>query len=89
MVIASGGLDLYLPTVLKAVPYDELICTRAEVTGALTGAMVGGNCVRARKAAMVQDWLDRHGRFEDSWGYGNAPHDLPMMALMKNRVVIR
>jgi len=90
IVIATGSLDLYVPTMLKnALPYHDLICTSMEIVdGALTGRMASGNCVRERKAELVAAYIAANGPFADSWAYGNAPHDLPMMALVKNRVVI-
>ncbi len=90
VVIATGSLDLYMPALLKeSLPYDELICTRMEVRGdALTGRMLDGNCVRLRKAELVADYIAKNGPFADSWAYGNLPHDLPMMELVKNRIVV-
>jgi len=89
IVIASGGLDLYLPALLKSVPYDALICTQAEVkNGVITGAMANGNCVRERKAELLAQYLAANGPFTDSWGYGNLPHDLPMLNLLKHRIIV-
>ena len=89
IVIASGSLDLYLPTLLEDIPYHALICTDMEVkAGRLTGRMLSGNCVRARKAQRVEIYLNTHGPFAVSWGYGNAPHDIPMLDLLQHRVVI-
>jgi HAD superfamily hydrolase (TIGR01490 family) len=90
IVIASGGLDLYLPHLLEHTPHDALICTMMEVVdGVVTGKMTHGNCVRALKADLIQAYLDANGPFDDSWGYGNAPHDLPMLVLVKHRIVVK
>lgn len=89
IVIASGSLDLYLPALLSKIPHDSVLCTKMEISGGVvTGHMTYGNCVRATKAEMVQDYLATHGPFKDSWGYGNAPHDLPMLKLLRHRVVV-
>jgi HAD superfamily phosphoserine phosphatase-like hydrolase len=89
IVIASGGLDLYLSALLKDVPHNAIICTQAEVkNGVLTGKMANGNCVRERKAQLVAQYLAAHGPFAESWGYGNLPHDLPMLNLLKHRVIV-
>ncbi|MDE1901677.1 MAG: HAD-IB family phosphatase [Alphaproteobacteria bacterium] len=93
IVIASGGLDLYLPAMLRAaaldVPYDALICTDIGVeNGVVTGEMVNGNCVRAVKAERVKAWLDAHGPFDTGWAYGNYPHDVPMMQLVRHRIIV-
>lgn len=89
IVIASGSLDLYLPTLLVDVPHHALICTKVEVIdGVITGRMPLGNCVRQRKAELVAEYIAANGPFAESWGYGNAPHDLPMLELMRHKVVV-
>jgi phosphatidylglycerophosphatase C len=89
IVIASGGLDLYLPELLRDIPHNALICTDIGVqNGIVTGEMINGNCVRLRKAERVAQWLAANGPFEESWGYGNYPHDLPMLELLEHRIVV-
>ena len=89
IVIASGGLDLYLPYLLKDTPHDALICTEMQVVnGIITGQMASGNCVRQRKADLVATYLATHGPFADSWGYGNQPHDLSMLKLVNHRTLV-
>jgi HAD superfamily phosphoserine phosphatase-like hydrolase len=89
VVIASGGLDLYLPVLLEKIPHHALVCTRMEsVGGVLTGRMESGNCVRARKAELVAAYLGTLGPSGESWAYGNYPHDLPMMQLAQYRVIV-
>ena len=56
--------------------------------GRLTGRLDGPNCVREAKAAAVKQWLDAHGPFGEIWGYGNKPHDIPMLALVDHARVI-
>lgn len=89
IVIASGSLDLYLPALLARIPHDAVICTKMEIKkGVVTGRMTLGNCVRKTKAAMVKAYLDTHGPFADSWGYGNAPHDVPMLEHLNHRIIV-
>ena len=89
IVIASGGLDLYLPELLKDLPHHALICTQVGVTnGTITGEMIFGNCVRLRKAELVAEYIEENGPFAEGWGYGNLPHDLPMLNLLKHRIII-
>ena len=89
IVIASGGLDLYLPELLRDIPHDALICTDIGVEeGIITGEMINGNCVRIRKAERVAEWLAANGPFDESYGYGNYPHDVPMMNLVKHRIIV-
>ncbi len=89
VVIASGSLDIYLPDLVWDIPHDAIICTKVGIqNGILDGAMANGNCVRQRKAELVAEYMAVHGPFADSWGYGNYPHDVPMLALMKRQILV-
>lgn len=89
IVIASGSLDLYLDELLEDIPHDAVICTNVGIKdGIITGEMTNGNCVRAGKAMRVKEWLETHGPFDESFGYGNIPHDLPMLNVVKHRIII-
>ncbi|MGE0108811.1 MAG: HAD family hydrolase [Bdellovibrionales bacterium] len=90
IVIASGGLNVYLPRLLTDLPYNSLICTELEIKdGLATGRMShGGNCVRETKASLIAAYMKENGPFEDSIAYGNLPHDEPMMRLTARRVVV-
>ena len=89
IAIVSGGLDLYLPELLSALPPRALICTRMEARdGVLTGEMLSGNCVRNRKAEILGNYIAKNGPFAESWGYGNFPHDVPMLELVKHRIIV-
>lgn len=89
ILIASGGLDIYIKSMLRDIPYHDILCTKMEVVdGVLTGNMVSGNCVRARKAELVKKYIESHGPFSESWGYGNAPHDIPMMEHLHRGVIV-
>jgi len=89
IVIATGSLNLYMPALLEGIPHDALLCTQMEIAdGVVTGKMVSGNCVRLRKAEFIEKYLRERGPFTESWGYGNAPHDLPMLNLVKHRVIV-
>ncbi len=89
IVIASGGLNLYLPELLRNTPYHALICTDIGMDkDVLTGDMINGNCVRLRKAERVAEWLAANGPFDEIHGYGNAPHDLPMLEHATHKNII-
>lgn len=90
VVVATGALDLYMPALLRDLGVDDLLATEAESQGGvLTGRMTGGNCVRQAKARRVAAYLSERGPFGESWGYGNRPSDLPMLALLNHATVIR
>jgi phosphatidylglycerophosphatase C len=89
VVIASGSLDLYLPELVKDVPHHALLCTEIEISdGKATDIMKLGNCVRRGKAERVAAYIKDQGLFGESWGYGNFPDDVPMMNLLKHRIII-
>lgn len=89
IVVATGALELYIHQLLEELPVDLVIATEMEVKdGILTGAIQGGNCVRQEKARRVEAYLKTHGPFDVTYGYGNAPHDLPMLALLDHKTVI-
>lgn len=89
IVIASGGLSLYLPLLLKEIPHEALLCTEVGVNnGVITGVMTKGNCVRECKAERLKEYLQQIGPIGESWGYGNMPHDLPMLNLLQHRLIV-
>lgn len=89
VVIATGALDLYIHEVAEGLPVDAVMCTEMErVGGKLTGRLLGENCVRKEKARRVAKWLAENGPFETTYGYGNAPSDLPFLALVDKARII-
>ncbi len=89
IVVATGALMLYIRTLLRDLPIDHIIATEMEsLNGTLTGLMAGGNCVREEKARRVRAWLEQHGPFTKTIGYGNAPSDIPMLNLLDESHII-
>lgn len=89
IVIATGSLGLYVPAMLGDLPYHAILATEIEVVDdVLTGRMSLGNCVRQTKAERVAAYMKEHGPFAESWAYGNAPHDLPMMQHVTHGIVV-
>lgn len=89
VLIASGSLSLYLPELLRDIPHDGVLCTDVGIeNGSITGEMTNGNCVRLRKAERIKAWLEENGPFKESFGYGNYPHDVPMLNLVKHRIIV-
>jgi HAD superfamily hydrolase (TIGR01490 family) len=91
IVVATGAPELYVAPLLRAagIKADAVIGTALEIIdGKLTGRLSGANCVRDEKALRVAQWLAANGPFGESWGYGNRPHDLPMLALTDYPTII-
>jgi HAD superfamily hydrolase (TIGR01490 family) len=91
IVIATGAPELYVAPLLRAagIKADAVIGTGLEIlNGKLTGRLAGANCVRDEKARRVADWMTANGPFTESWGYGNRPHDLAMLALTQHQTIV-
>jgi phosphatidylglycerophosphatase C len=90
IVIATGALSVYMPTLIADLPVHDLIATdiALDAHGRFSGLMAAGNCVRAEKARRVQAYMAQRGPFAASYGYGNPPSDLPFLALMQRASVI-
>lgn len=89
VVVVSGALDVYLPVLLEELPVTDILATDLEVDGGvLTGRLKTVNCVRAAKAERIRAFLAAHAPTGPTWGYGNRPHDLPMLALVDHPAVI-
>ncbi len=90
VVIATGALDIYIPFLLRPIEVEDVLATGMEVQdGRLTGKLITGNCVRADKADRVRAWLSTHGPFGETWGYGNRPSDIPMLALLERKIIVK
>jgi HAD superfamily hydrolase (TIGR01490 family) len=89
IVIVTGAPQIYLPALLAHLPVDAMLgADLEEENGRLTGRLAAPNPVRAAKRDRVQAWLEANGPFGERWGYGNAPHDLPMLTLVDHKIVV-
>ncbi|MEI8395457.1 MAG: HAD-IB family hydrolase [Rhodospirillaceae bacterium] len=89
IVVASGALDIYLRILLEGLPVHDIMATAMEIRdGVVTGRLAGENCVRAAKAEQVQAYLAAYSGRRPSWGYGNRPDDLAMLALVDHPTVV-
>ncbi|MDB5365378.1 MAG: hypothetical protein JWM77_1305 [Rhodospirillales bacterium] len=90
VVVITGAPSIYLPALLAHLPVDAILGAELEeADGRLTGRLLAPNPVRAAKRARLEAWIAAHGPFGERWGYGNAPHDLPMLTLVDHAIVIR
>ena len=82
------GLPLF-HRLFRDVPHHQLLMTDVEIVdGIVTGVLHHGNCVRQGKADRVAAYMREQGPFGDTYGYGNFPDDVPMLNLMKYRVIV-
>lgn len=92
ILIATGAARLCAEIFIR-IKFDNppvtVMGTELEcVDGTLTGNMSGPNCVRKDKAALVKKWLDQQEPYARIYGYGNAPHDVPMLALVTDPNIV-
>ena len=89
VAVASGALDVYLPILLEGLPVDDILATAMEIdAGHLTGQLATDNCVRRAKASRITAYLATHAPTGPTWGYGNHPSDLPMLALVDHPMIV-
>ncbi|HYC03950.1 MAG TPA: HAD-IB family hydrolase [Azospirillaceae bacterium] len=90
VVVATGALALYMPSLLEGLGVDVVLATGLEERdGVLTGRMdADGNCVRDEKARRVTAWMRETGPWHETHGYGNRPSDLPFLALMTHPTIV-
>jgi phosphatidylglycerophosphatase C len=89
IVVVTGAPAIYLPALLAHLPIDAVLgADLEEEDGRLTGRLAAPNPVRAAKRVRAQAWIEANGPFGESWGYGNAPHDLPMLTLVDHAIVV-
>lgn len=90
ILIATGSPSLLVGEIAAHVlGVDQVIGTELGIAdGRLTGELVSPNCIRAVKRDRVAEWLARHEPIRETWGYGNAPHDLPMLSLLDHAQVV-
>lgn len=89
VVVASGALALYLERLIVGVPVSAVLATALDVqSDVLTGRLASPNCVGAEKAARVATWLAANRPHGPTWGYGNRPSDLPMLALVDHPTIV-
>lgn len=86
VVVATGAATL-LAAILVEKRFGRAITvigTELEILddGKFSGRLISDNCVRAAKAVAVKAYMDKNGPYEESWGYGNPPHDEPMIDLL-------
>jgi len=90
IVVASGSPHIVVSTIVgDRLGVEEVMATELEVQdGRLTGRLSGRNCIRLAKADRVAEWLQRHGPFTQTFGYGNLPHDRPMLDLLDHGTIV-
>jgi phosphatidylglycerophosphatase C len=88
-VIVSASLDVYVAAAARALAIEDVLCTTLAVSadGRCTGALHGGNCRGAEKAARLRDHVG--GDDVELWAYGNSGGDREMLALAQHPVWVR
>jgi HAD superfamily hydrolase (TIGR01490 family) len=93
VLLVTASPDFYLQPLIRELPLDGIIGTRADVTpeGVYTGRIAGLNCRNLEKPLRIAEYLAAGGfelDTESSYAYGDSGHDWPMMSLTKNPVAV-
>ena len=79
LVLVSASLDIYLSHVARRLGFDDLLCTKMEVSGqTFTGRLVGCNCRGPEKVRQLTELL---GSFDNHRiiAYGDSAGDREMI----------
>jgi putative phosphoserine phosphatase/1-acylglycerol-3-phosphate O-acyltransferase len=85
LVLASSATWFQVGPVARDLEFDEVLCTRAEVSadGMLTGELAGGTLWGQAKALAVESYAAAAGVSLDwSYAYSNGAEDVPFLAVV-------
>ena len=90
LILASAGLDLYVPALALELGFQETLCTLTEWRGdILTGALAGPNLRGEAKLAALRAALDREpGRRPTVFAYSDHHSDLPLLRCADHGVAV-
>ncbi len=87
IVICTASVYAYMQ--YCELPFDCLIATNTErVNGRYTNKLIGKECKGAEKVVRINEYLKENNieiDYENSYGYSDSKHDIPMLKLVKNR----
>ena len=88
LVLMSASVDLYVPTIARALGFAEVICTSLRWQGErLDGALAGPNCRGVEKARALKELRGRHPGLKVT-AYGNATSDLGHLCVADRGVLV-
>ena len=90
LILASAGLDLYVPALAARLGFEQTLCTLTEWRGdVLTGALDGPNLRGEAKLAALRTALDREpSRRPAVFAYSDHHSDLPLLRFADHGVAI-
>ncbi len=87
VVLVSASLGAYLHPLGDLLEVDAVLCTELEeVSGVLTGKLIGQNCRGPEKAARIQKWCMDSGITSDDlvYAYGDSSGDVQLLELFSH-----
>jgi HAD superfamily hydrolase (TIGR01490 family) len=90
LVLLSSGLDTICSRVTESLAFDDMICSSLEVKdGYFTGKPVGRLCFGDEKLKRMTGYCTEHSiNLSESWYYGDAISDLPVLESVGNPVCV-
>ena len=86
VLLVSASPDIYLRHMQQLLPVEAVLASLTLPDGRVTRNAKGEEKVRR-----VREWVSRQGREVDwanSWAYGDSDHDLPVLRLTGNPVLV-
>lgn len=86
VLLVSASPDIYMRYLQELLPVDAVLASLTLPNGRVTR-----NCKGEEKVRRVQAWAAQQGAEFDwahSWAYGDSAHDLPVMGLTGNPVLV-
>lgn len=87
VILVSASLGAYLHPLGDLLEVDAVLCTELEeVSGVLTGKLIGQNCRGAEKAVRIQKWCLDSGMTSDDlvYAYGDSSGDVQLLDLFSH-----
>ncbi len=86
VLLVSASPDIYMRHMQELLPVDAVLASLTSPDGRVTR-----NCKGEEKVRRVQEWAAKQGTefdWANSWAYGDSAHDLPVMRLTGNPVLV-
>jgi phosphatidylglycerophosphatase C len=90
VILVSASPDLYVPAVARFFGIHEVICTRIAGEGnKVIGSILGKNCKGSVKVEMLTRHLGTDVSPAESYGYGDAKSDIPVLTWVRHGFWVR
>lgn len=85
VVLCTASIEAYMK--YNQLPIDQLIGTRTQIQNKKI-KVIGKNCKNEEKIVRIQEYFESENiviDYDNSYGYSDSNHDIPMLSLVHNR----